>query len=714
MLEYLPLTFSRRHGDPSRPWNRFSINVRNDDGGQLLSYEGNWRDIFQNWEALLQSYPAFLPHVVAKFVNASTIDGYNPYRISRSGIDWEVPDPDDPWSHIGYWGDHQIIYLLRLLETWEQHEPGAIGEWLDRRVFVFADVPYTLADHEAIVADPRNTITYDRQRAAAIDDREQQVGADGRLMVDADGSLLQVGLLEKLVVPALAKLSNWVPEGGIWLNTQRPEWNDANNALAGPGLSMVTLYHLRRYLGFVRALIEEAGNETTLLSPSVAEWLSDVLGILEQLSSDPQPIDDGRRRAVVDALGRSAAAHRHRVASGAGHGEVEMSTADVLRLCTVSCQHLERSIGSARRDDGLYHSYNRVSFPTDDMAKVDHLGPMLEGQVAVLSSGALDGEATLAVVDALFASEMYRPDQHSFMLYPATRLPPFLDRNRVSDEAAQLVRAVGSLDGALGQIFTEDDAGGMHFRAEIANAGVLEALVDRMALSDADRAAVFEIHEQVFRHHSFTGRSASMYGYEGLGSIYWHMVAKLLLAVQEAYWTAIDHEHPDPVVAGLADAYRRIRAGLGYQTDPATYGAIPTDCYSHTPGHAGAQQPGMTGQVKEEVLTRSGELGLRVVDGRVILSPGLLAPDEVFPTTDDGGRGTARLTFCSVPMAIMAGDSDSVVVRAADGTSETANRLELTRQQSQQLFARSGTITGVEWTVGADTLQRWLKMLERV
>jgi hypothetical protein len=23
VLAYLPLTFSRRHGDPSRPWNRF-------------------------------------------------------------------------------------------------------------------------------------------------------------------------------------------------------------------------------------------------------------------------------------------------------------------------------------------------------------------------------------------------------------------------------------------------------------------------------------------------------------------------------------------------------------------------------------------------------------------------------------------------------------------------------------------------------------------
>ncbi len=30
--EYLPLTFSRRHGDPSRPWNRFDIRVRDDRG----------------------------------------------------------------------------------------------------------------------------------------------------------------------------------------------------------------------------------------------------------------------------------------------------------------------------------------------------------------------------------------------------------------------------------------------------------------------------------------------------------------------------------------------------------------------------------------------------------------------------------------------------------------------------------------------------------
>ncbi len=122
--EYLPLTFGRRHGDPSRPWNDFAIRLKDEHGKPLLSYQGNWRDIFQNWEALLLSYPEFIEDVIAKFVNASTVDGYNPYRITKEGIDWEVEEPDDPWSYIGYWGDHQIIYLQKLLELSCHFHPG--------------------------------------------------------------------------------------------------------------------------------------------------------------------------------------------------------------------------------------------------------------------------------------------------------------------------------------------------------------------------------------------------------------------------------------------------------------------------------------------------------------------------------------------------------------------------------------------------------------
>ena len=114
--EYLPLTFSRRHGDPSRPWNKFSIHIAHPDGSQRLDYQGNWRDIFQNWEALAHAYPRFIVGMIHKFLNATTFDGYNPYRVTKGGFDWETIEPDDPWSYIGYWGDHQIIYLLKFLE----------------------------------------------------------------------------------------------------------------------------------------------------------------------------------------------------------------------------------------------------------------------------------------------------------------------------------------------------------------------------------------------------------------------------------------------------------------------------------------------------------------------------------------------------------------------------------------------------------------------
>ncbi len=140
--EYLPLKFSRRHGDPSRPWNKFTINTRNEtDGSKILDYEGNWRDIFQNWEALACSYPAFIEGMIYKFLNASTFDGYNPYRVTKNGFDWETIEPDNPWSYIGYWGDHQVIYLLKFLETAQQHFPRLVNEMMNSSCFVYAQVP---------------------------------------------------------------------------------------------------------------------------------------------------------------------------------------------------------------------------------------------------------------------------------------------------------------------------------------------------------------------------------------------------------------------------------------------------------------------------------------------------------------------------------------------------------------------------------------------
>ena len=182
--DYLPFSFSRRHGDPSRPWNAFSIQVTSTDGSPVNHYEGNWRDIFQNWEATAMSFPDYLAGMVSVFVNASTPDGFNPYRITSDGIDWEVPDPDDPWGNIGYWGDHQITYLLRLLEAHDRYRPGEIARLLSERRFTYANVPYRIVPYDQMLTDPKSTIDYDEDAVQVIEQRIGDVGADGRLVWD--------------------------------------------------------------------------------------------------------------------------------------------------------------------------------------------------------------------------------------------------------------------------------------------------------------------------------------------------------------------------------------------------------------------------------------------------------------------------------------------------------------------------------------------------
>ena len=100
--------------------------------------------------------------MIAKFVNASTIVGFNPYRITREGIDWEAPEPNDPWAHIGYWGDHQIVYLLRLLELSQQYHGDRLVTLLGTRIFSYANVPYRIKPYADLLKDRWNTIEFDR------------------------------------------------------------------------------------------------------------------------------------------------------------------------------------------------------------------------------------------------------------------------------------------------------------------------------------------------------------------------------------------------------------------------------------------------------------------------------------------------------------------------------------------------------------------------
>jgi len=359
---------------------------------------------------------------------------------------------------------------------------------------------------------------------------------------------------------------------------------------------------------------------------------------------------------------------------------------------------------------------------------VRRLYPMLEGQVAVLGSGAVGPADAPALVDALFESDMYRQDQRSFMLYPERQLPLFLDRNVVpEDEAAAVPLLRELLAAGDASILSRDAEGTCRFNGDLGTAADVAAALDRLAADPrwaarvaADRRKVIGLFERVFDHASFTGRSGTMYKYEGLGCIYWHMVSKLLLAVQETALAAIRDGRPRGEIDAVVDAYYRIRSGLSFEKSVAEYGAFPTDPYSHTPPRGGAKQPGMTGQVKEEIVARWGELGVVVEDGMVAFRPRFLrrgefleAPAAWLYRGPDGGlrsldlpAGALAFTCCGVPVIYEATPGDARLhVRREGGRiiERDGDRLDLA--ESEALFRRQGGIERIDVLVPEESLR---------
>ena len=729
-FEYLPLKFSRRHGDPSRPWNKFSINTTNEiDGSKILDYQGNWRDIFQNWEALAHSYPEFIDNMIHKFLNASTFDGYNPYRVTKDGFDWEAIEPDNPWSYIGYWGDHQIIYLLKFLEFCEKYAPGKLNDYFETDCFVYAAVPYIIKPYDEILKNPKDTIEYSHSWEKLINDRKQQLGADGALLHSNDKSIYHVNFIEKILATVLSKMSNFIPEAGIWMNTQRPEWNDANNALVGNGVSMVTLYYLRRFLKFFEQLLDNSNLENIKISNEMVEFYHEVRECLlenEHLLSGK--IDDVTRKAILDRLGKAASDYRYQIYNSGFWGKKRTHSMQGLKNFTkVSLKFIEHSIEANKRADALYHAYNLMTIENNNSISISYLSEMLEGQVAVLSSGYLSSKENLKVLDALKASKLFRHDQYSYLLYPNKELPKFLEKNTISKEAVAKSELLQNLlANKNAQIINQDVLGNYHFNGNFHNANDLKNALAEVkqnttfkALVEKEENIVLEIFEEIFNHKAFTGRSGTFYGYEGLGSIYWHMVSKLQLAVQECCLKAIEENESPEVIGRLLEHYYEINEGIGVHKSPTLYGAFPTDAYSHTPAGKGAQQPGMTGQVKEDILSRFGELGVFIKDGVLHFNPCLLRKDEFLTQpktfnyvnvhfehkTIELKENSLAFTFCQIPVVYQLSESSSIEIFDNQGNSKVMNQLSLDGKTSQDVFGRKGIIEKLIVSVVATNLK---------
>lgn len=272
------------------------------------------------------------------------------------------------------------------------------------------------------------------------------------------------------------------------------------------------------------------------------------------------------------------------------------------------------------------------------------------------------------------------------------------------DGLALIVELVRSNDKSL---MVRDEEGNYHFSGEFRNAKdvtrALSALSSQYPeLVQRDAEKIKALFENIFHHNEFTGRSGTFFAYEGLGSIYWHMVSKLLLAVQET----ILRTRNESSTRVLMEKYADIRKGLSFNKTPAVYGAFPTDPYSHTPKGQGARQPGMTGMVKEEILTRQMELGFSVENGTMAFDFLLfdkrefLASRMMYDYWNVASKqeqielpaGSIVYSICQVPIILQSSDEPCIRVHLSNGDVQEINNHVLDAVNSRHIFQRDGIV----------------------
>ncbi len=170
---------------------------------------------------------------------------------------------------------------------------------------------------------------------------------------------------------------------------------------------------------------------------------------------------------------------------------------------------------------------------------------------------------------------------------------------------------------------------------------------------------------------------------------------------------------PDEQTLGkIKDHYYKIRHGLGTHKSPALHGAIPVDAYSHTPSGSGAQQPGLTGQVKEDFVARFGELGIVIKEGTIAFVPSMLNKgemldrDKVFEFIDLEGEirklelhlNQLAFTICQVPVVYTAGTKQEITIEYADGKQKTIQGSVIDADTSQKIFRRNGEVRKIAFT----------------
>ena len=332
--------FSRKHGDPERDYNFFSI------AGEYYSQgNGNFRDVNQNRRNDVFFHNEIGDFNVKTFYELIQIDGYNPLEvrpstfrvkdcckeqvekllhssvkneqerlnriisknytpgqvsncIARYQIELSVEEEDliekllffseqniEAGFGEGYWSDHWN-YNMDLVDNYLSIFPEKEKELLFlEESYRFYDSPARILPRsEKYVINKKNE---PRQYGALVHD-DEKLAREGfekkgtNWLRTSEGTYARTTLFGKILTLAVNKFSSLDPYGmGVEMEGGKPGWNDAMNGLPGLfGSGMTETFELKRMLVFLYDKVMLG--ESVKLPMEIADFLLEVAEVLKE------------------------------------------------------------------------------------------------------------------------------------------------------------------------------------------------------------------------------------------------------------------------------------------------------------------------------------------------------------------------------------------------------------------------------------------------
>lgn len=338
--------FSRKHGDPERDYNFFSI------AGEYYSQgNGNYRDVCQNRRNDVFFHPEIEDFNVWLFYSLTQMDGYNPLEIRpctfvigeenqqkaselvKAHVDDEkgyleklLKDPFTPGQITNAIAGHQMpvhgdetVLVEELLNLATERIEAGFGEgyWSDhwdynfdlvenylliypekKDALLYGNESYRFYDSVGVVRPRRDTYVLNngkvRQYGSMYHCEEKAAQADFKeggtnWLKDVSGKEVTTTLFGKMLTLAVNKFALLDPYGmGVEMEGGKPGWNDAMNGLPGLfGSSMPETLELKRLMDFmIKEAAQRPASDTMELPAELAAFMRNLRSALTEDLSD--------------------------------------------------------------------------------------------------------------------------------------------------------------------------------------------------------------------------------------------------------------------------------------------------------------------------------------------------------------------------------------------------------------------------------------------